>query len=63
MLAEKFFLTLESIIRHSSDSASGNRPEYPDGAPKVETTEQHVPVTLPEAKLSDQVVESSSTIH
>lgn len=63
MLAEKFFLTLESIIRHSSDSASGNCPEYPDGAPKVETTEKHVPVKLPEAKLSDQVVGSGSTIH
>lgn len=62
MLAEKFFLTLESIIRHSSDSASGNCPEYPDGAPKVETTDQHVPVKLPEAT-SDQVVGNGSTIH
>lgn len=58
MLAEKFFLTLESIISHSSDSA-----EYPDGAPKVETTEQHVPVALPEAKPSDQVAGSGPTIH
>lgn len=63
MLAEKFFLTLESIIRHSSDSASANWPEYPDGAPKVETTDQHVPVKLPEAKPSDQVLGNGSTIH
>lgn len=63
MLAEKFFLTLESIISHSSDSAPGNCPEYPDGAPKVETTDRYVPVKLPEAKPSDQIIGNGSTIH
>jgi hypothetical protein len=48
MLAEKFFLRLESIIFHAYDSVPANCPEYPDGAPKVKTQEQHVPIKLPE---------------
>lgn len=48
MLAEQFFLKLESIISHAHNSAPANCPEYPDGAPKVKTKEQHVPIKLPE---------------
>ena len=42
MLAEKFFLVLESLIR-------GGR-TYPDGSPRVISTSPHVPVTLPNQK-------------
>lgn len=42
MLAEKFFLVLESLIR------SGRI--YPDGSPRVISTSPHVPVKLPEQK-------------
>ena len=42
MLAEKFFLVLESLIR-------GNR-IYSDGAPRVISTSAHVPVKLPSQK-------------
>ena len=42
MLAEKFFLVLESLIR------SGRT--YPDGSPQVISTSPHVPVTLPARK-------------
>lgn len=52
MLAEKFFLTLETIISHTADSASA---KYPDGSPKV-VCGQHVPIKLPEVKPTDQVV-------
>jgi hypothetical protein len=38
MLAEKFFLVLESLIR-------GDR-TYPDGSPRVISTSPHVPVRL-----------------
>ncbi|WP_448032010.1 hypothetical protein [Bradyrhizobium liaoningense] len=38
MLAEKFFLVLESLIR-------GDR-TYPDGSPRVISTSPHVPVKL-----------------
>jgi hypothetical protein len=40
MLAEKFFLLLETIRSHS----------YPDGAPRVVSTSRHVPINLREAK-------------
>ena len=40
MLAEKFFLVLESLIRGSRT--------YPDGAPRVISTSAHVPVKLPD---------------
>jgi len=42
MLAEKFFLVLESLIR-------GDR-TYPNGSPRVISTSPHVPVTLPNRK-------------
>ena len=42
MLAEKFILVLESLIR-------GGR-SYPDGSPRVVSTSPHVPVTLPSQK-------------
>ncbi|WP_283813140.1 hypothetical protein [Bradyrhizobium manausense] len=42
MLAEKFFLVLESLIR--SDRT------YPNGSPRVISTSPHVPVTLPTRK-------------
>jgi hypothetical protein len=37
MLAEKFFLLLETLRSHS----------YPDGSPRVLSTAPHVPVKLP----------------
>lgn len=42
MLAEKFFLVLESLIR-------GDR-NYPDGTPRVISTSPHVPARLPAQK-------------
>jgi hypothetical protein len=40
MLAEKFFLLLETIKSNT----------YPDGAPRVVSTAPHVPVKLPSRK-------------
>jgi hypothetical protein len=40
MLAEKFFLLLETLKSRS----------YPDGSPRVVSTSRHVPVELPRAK-------------
>jgi hypothetical protein len=40
MLAEKFFLMLESLIKTQGQSHS-------DGSPKVISTSPHVPVQLP----------------
>ena len=48
MLAEKFFLTLETLISHAADSEPGR---HPDGAPKVVNRQPHVPIRLPEAGL------------
>ncbi|SFJ27477.1 hypothetical protein SAMN05216525_121112 [Bradyrhizobium sp. Gha] len=42
MLAEKFFLVLESLIR------SGRT--YPDGSPRLVSSSPHIPVTLPNPK-------------
>lgn len=42
MLAEKFFLVLESLIR-------GDR-TYPDGSPRIISTSAHTPVKLPGQK-------------
>jgi len=39
MLAEKFFLLLESIIRSQT---------YTDGSPRVVSSSPHVPVKLPQ---------------
>ena len=41
MLAEKFFLVLETLIRSRA---------HADGSPRVVSTSPHVPVTLPNAK-------------
>jgi hypothetical protein len=40
MLAEKFFLLLETLKSHT----------YPCGSPRVVSTSPHVPVKLPSAK-------------
>ena len=42
MLAEKFILTLEALLRNSS--------QYPGGSVRVKTTSPHVPVQLPAKK-------------
>jgi hypothetical protein len=42
MLAEKFFLVLESLI-HSDRT-------YPDGSPRVISNSPHVPLKLPRQK-------------
>ena len=39
MLAEKFFLFLETIISHLTDTT-----RYPDGGPKVISRARHVPI-------------------
>lgn len=41
MLAEKFFLMLETLLKARV---------YTDGAPRVVSTSPHVPVKLPEPK-------------
>ena len=46
MLAEKFFLVLEMLICR----APAQTPTYSDGAPKVISQSQFVPVKLPDAK-------------
>lgn len=43
MLAEKFFLVLEALIKGQSDKV----PTYSDGAPRVVSSTAHVPVVLP----------------
>lgn len=43
MLAEKFMLVLEALLR-------ANSCEYPDGAPRVVSSSPHVPVKLPTSK-------------
>jgi hypothetical protein len=47
MLAEKFFLMLETLIGHTADSEPAR---HPDGAPKVVSRRQHIPIKLPEVK-------------
>jgi hypothetical protein len=42
MLAEKFFLLLETLKSRS----------YPDGSPRVVSGSPHIPVTLPQARVS-----------
>ena len=41
MLAEKFFLMIEALIRNRG---------HMDGGPRVVSTSPHVPVTLPASK-------------
>jgi hypothetical protein len=43
MLAEKFILYLEALIK-------ATKSDYPDGAPRVISSSPHVPVKLPAAK-------------
>ena len=43
MLAEKFLLMLEALLKSNSQS-------FPDGAPRVISTSPHVPVKLPDGK-------------
>jgi hypothetical protein len=43
MLAEKFFLVLEALIKGQGDRV----PTYSDGAPRVVSSSAHVPVVLP----------------
>jgi hypothetical protein len=43
MLAEKFILVLEAILRSNSR-------DYSDGAPRVVSNSPHVPVKLPTSK-------------
>jgi hypothetical protein len=43
MLAEKFFLVLETFIRHIADPAT---PTYPDGSPKVMSLARFIPIKL-----------------
>jgi hypothetical protein len=47
MLAEKFFLVLEALIKGRTDQV----PTYSDGAPRVVSSSAHVPVVLPERAL------------
>jgi hypothetical protein len=42
MLAEKFFLLLEMLKSRN----------YPDGSPRVVSSSPHIPVQLPDAKLT-----------
>ena len=42
MLAEKFFLFLETVISQLTDTV-----RYPDGAPKVVSRARHVPIQTP----------------
>jgi hypothetical protein len=47
MLAEKFFLVLEALIKGQTDMAR----TYSDGAPRVVSLSAHVPIVLPERGL------------
>ena len=44
MLAEKFFLYLEALIKTQQG------PTYSDGGPRVISNSTHIPVKLPEPK-------------
>jgi hypothetical protein len=45
MLAEKFFLFLETLISRAAAPTA----TYPDGGPKVTSQSQFVPIKLPDA--------------
>jgi hypothetical protein len=47
MLAEKFILVLEALLKGQSVKV----PTYSDGAPRVVSSSAHVPVVLPERGL------------
>jgi hypothetical protein len=44
MLAEKFFLVLETFISHVAEPVTAT---YPDGSPKVTSRARFVPIRLP----------------
>ena len=44
MLAEKFFLILETLISHVTDTTTAT---YPDGSPKVTSRARFVPIKSP----------------
>jgi hypothetical protein len=44
MLAEKFFLILETAISHLADPQTAT---YPDGSPKVSSRARFIPIKLP----------------
>jgi hypothetical protein len=46
MLAEKFFLILETLISQLGDPQAAT---YPDGGPRVASTARFIPVKLPGA--------------
>jgi hypothetical protein len=48
MLSEKFFLVLEALIKGQTDKV----PVYSDGAPRVVSSSQHVPIVLPARSLT-----------
>ena len=54
MLAEKFFLFLETLISRASAPTA----TYPDGGPKVISQSQFVPIKLPDAGYQRQRVKS-----
>jgi hypothetical protein len=47
MLAEKFFLYLEALLK-SQANVQANVQAYADGSMRVISTSRHVPVRLPE---------------
>jgi hypothetical protein len=47
MLAEKFILVLEALIKGQTDKV----PTYSDGAPRVVSSSAHVPIVPPERAL------------
>lgn len=46
MLAEKFFLILETLISHITETA-----QYVDGGPRVVSRARLVPIKLPDTRL------------
>jgi hypothetical protein len=52
MLAEKFFLVLETLISHTTDSGPVR---YPDGGPNVISRERFVPIKLSEIDRNERI--------
>jgi hypothetical protein len=48
MLAEKFFLVLEALVKGQTNRV----PTYSDGAPRVLSSSAHVPIVLPDRALT-----------
>ena len=49
MLAEKFFLVLEMLISRDTGRVAAGPATYPDGAPKVISQSQFVPINTTDA--------------